>query len=43
MGRFKSPVQAQRLDVAAAVKRPFEREKIWALDAVLPDGRIANW
>ena len=31
------------IDEAAAARRPFEPEVIPALDAILPDGRIANW
>jgi galactonate dehydratase len=31
------------IDEKAAAKHPFEQEVIPALDAILPDGRIANW
>lgn len=31
------------LDEKAAKKYPFEQEEILALDAILPDGTIANW
>ena len=31
------------IDETAAALHPFAQERIPALDAILPDGRIANW
>jgi galactonate dehydratase len=39
----EAPGLGIEIDEKAAARRPFQQEKIWALDAILPDGRIANW
>jgi galactonate dehydratase len=31
------------IDETAAARHPFRQEEIPALEAILPDGRIANW
>ena len=38
-----SPGLGIEIDEVAAARHPFEPEVIPALDAILPDGRIANW
>ncbi|RYH06497.1 galactonate dehydratase [Tropicimonas sp. IMCC6043] len=39
----EAPGLGIEIDEAAAARYPFAQEVIWALDAVLPDGRIASW
>ena len=39
----EAPGLGIEIDETAAARHPFAQEKIWALEAVLPDGRIANW
>lgn len=31
------------IDIAATAQHPFEPQRIPALEAILPDGRTANW
>lgn len=38
-----SPGLGIEIDEAAAARHPFKQEEIPALEAILPDGRIANW
>lgn len=39
----QAPGLGIEIDEAAAAKHPYAPEQIPALDAILPDGRIANW
>ncbi|GLQ57203.1 galactonate dehydratase [Devosia nitrariae] len=39
----EAPGLGIEIDEAAAARHPFKQEEIPALEAILPDGRIANW